>query len=541
MKKSEIKILKVLSEFEKLTLKQLANILNCNTSFCSRVLKDLQKKGIVSCSVENGKKYYYVLRNPYTNLLLEIIKEFSNLLGGKREILLSALTKELNLKEIQLKTQLSLKQIIEYLEEFQSQGIVVEKNGKYTIARDKEILITFFKLKEMENLNVVWERGEEKLFYSSEKMENNCTLTAFSLFPKFGVQVYQKYFYYYSPKSDISLEEIFIHSLKFSKDKNDFLLCIIFYLKNKYFFDPIKLRILARKYQVREILTNIFELLEKKKQIDFLPSYEELRRKARIYGINLDFPLSGEEKLRNLFLNLDMVLKENLKIFLIGGSAMILRKLKSSTKDIDVILESKRDLEILRNALSRLNFTFLRNIFENPYYRIDVYVKRVLKGFELSEEMKRRASLFYSGKFLKVYILSNEDLFLFKSYSGREGDLEDCKILAEKKLDWKIILEECLSQERRLNKLFSITLLDMLYALKDYDVKAPNSIFRKLQRHCTEELIKEELKKRERSIKELVFLLDIPEPTVRKIVKDLESRGVIEKIKAKRGYKYNIA
>jgi len=220
---------------------------------------------------------------------------------------------------------------------------------------------------------------------------------------------------------------------------------------------------------------------------------------------------------------------------------MILRKLKSSTKDIDVILESKRDLEILRNALSRLNFTFLRNIFENPYYRIDVYVKRVLKGFELSEEMKRRASLFYSGKFLKVYILSNEDLFLFKSYSGREGDLEDCKILAEKKLDWKIILEECLSQERRLNKLFSITLLDMLYALKDYDVKAPNSIFRKLQRHCTEELIKEELKKRERSIKELVFLLDIPEPTVRKIVKDLESRGVIEKIKAKRGYKYNIA
>ena len=42
---------------------------------------------------------------------------------------------------------------------------------------------------------------------------------------------------------------------------------------------------------------------------------------------------------------------------------------------------------------------------------MDVFVKRVLNGYELSERMKRDAELFYSGSKLKVFLLSNSYLF----------------------------------------------------------------------------------------------------------------------------------
>ena len=46
----------------------------------------------------------------------------------------------------------------------------------------------------------------------------------------------------------------------------------------------------------------------------------------------------------------------------------------------------------------------------------------------------------------RVYLVSNEDIFLFKSLTGRPGDLIDLGMLMGRELDWDIIIDECVSQ-----------------------------------------------------------------------------------------------
>jgi len=47
---------------------------------------------------------------------------------------------------------------------------------------------------------------------------------------------------------------------------------------------------------------------------------------------------------------------------------------------------------------------------------------------------------------LEIRLISPEDIFLFKSMTEREGDLDDMALLAERGLDWQAILDECVLQ-----------------------------------------------------------------------------------------------
>jgi hypothetical protein len=43
-------------------------------------------------------------------------------------------------------------------------------------------------------------------------------------------------------------------------------------------------------------------------------------------------------------------------------------------------------------------------------------------------------------------LCSNEDIFVFKTFTEREGDLQDCISLAQRGLDWNAIVNEIQSQ-----------------------------------------------------------------------------------------------
>jgi hypothetical protein len=75
-------------------------------------------------------------------------------------------------------------------------------------------------------------------------------------------------------------------------------------------------------------------------------------------------------------------------------------------------------------------------------FRIDLFCKKVCRGFSLSKEMKQRAIKIFTLNKMSVFLCSNEDLFLFKTLTEREGDLEDCISLAKKGLQWENILNE---------------------------------------------------------------------------------------------------
>lgn len=56
--------------------------------------------------------------------------------------------------------------------------------------------------------------------------------------------------------------------------------------------------------------------------------------------------------------------------------------------------------------------------------------------------MKERAKTILQLPKLTISLCSNEDIFLFKTLTEREGDLEDCISLAQKGLRWENILKE---------------------------------------------------------------------------------------------------
>jgi predicted transcriptional regulator len=535
MKSSEIRLFRELSKGKR-RMKDLALSLNVSKGFLSRLIKGLIKKNLVQKVREEGKNYYKISDSAKSILILRLILSNPNILKGKREILIPFLIEKKSLKELQIETGISLKQLIEYLKEFQSQGIVVKKGEKYFLNPEKHELVDLARILKIErNKEIfIWKKGNEylKIF---DKPNPNLVPTAFSVFSKLGVEIVPDKLYYYFPKKDLSIEEIFVHSLVFSSTKHQTFLSIIFFLKNKERMDLEKIHYLAKKYNVKEFLQKIFDYLDKKKVEDerFL-NPKEFEEKARLYGAKLEVKESEKDKLLKLFKKIDKRLSKRVRIYLIGGANMVLRDLKISTKDIDIIVE-KKNYKILKNTLVSLGLSFSHNIFKSKDYRVDVFMERILGGYFLSKRIKKKSETFIKLEKLKVMLVPLEYVFLFKSYAGREIDLEDCKILAEKGLNWRDILKENLLQEKELNTFLSINLLDVLDELNfRYKIKSP--IIRSLDRYCTKKLIEISLRKKGKTVKSLVFELEKPESTVRKILKEMMKEKRVKRIKKGRTF-----
>jgi predicted transcriptional regulator len=525
MKRSEIGIIKTLGKGK--TFSDLVEATHKSKSFVSKVLKGLIKKDLV----KREGSIYRLSSNPKSLLISSIVKAFPNLLIGKREVLLKNLAEDHTLQELQVLTGISLKQIIEYLKEFKSYGVVIEKNGKYVLNKEKEEIFELARLLSLEEKSrgIVWKRGEEILKVSEE--EENGSLTAFSLFPDFGIKIFLPRNYYYLPKKKLGLEEILVHSLVFSQTLQEKILVTIFYLKNESSIDKRLLFSLAKKFGVIDRLEEMMNFIEKKET----KTYNSLIEKAREYGIEIKPRVSSSEELKELFEEMDSTLKNECSIYLLGGANMVLRGLKISTKDVDVLVD-RRGFLLVKEALISMGFSHRDSIFERGNYRVDLFKERILRGYRISKGMKARAESFWKGKNLKVYLLSLEDVFLFKSYAGREVDLEDCRILAEQKLNWKIILEESLRQQERMEKVVLLTLMDVLDELKaKYKIETP--IEKKLDSYVLERLLLVVLKK-PMSIKELVYKLEKPETTLRKFLRKLLKEKKIVKIRKKRKFLY---
>ena len=71
---------------------------------------------------------------------------------------------------------------------------------------------------------------------------------------------------------------------------------------------------------------------------------------------------------------------------------------------------------------------------------------RKMAKMEKWRKIKKRANNIINLKHLKIFLCSNEDIFIFKSLTEREGDIEDNISLIKQGINWDIILEELISQ-----------------------------------------------------------------------------------------------
>ena len=94
----------------------------------------------------------------------------------------------------------------------------------------------------------------------------------------------------------------------------------------------------------------------------------------------------------------------------------------------------------------------INQIFQKEDFRIDLFEKEVCSKFSLTKEMMQRANTIFNLNNLHVAHCSNEDVFLFKTMTEREGDLDDCMSLIIPGIDWKIILKELQNQIKQSNQ-----------------------------------------------------------------------------------------
>ena len=152
--------------------------------------------------------------------------------------------------------------------------------------------------------------------------------------------------------------------------------------------------------------------------------------------------------------------KKQLGIYLIGGCAMSLRGLKESTKDIDIVFRNENDYEEFCNALFGAQFieqtvisrehTALKatKMFENrDGMHLDLFVRHVLGKLRLSRTMVARAQMYKRHGKMTVFLLSPEDVFLFKSVASesRKRDLPDMLALYPS-VDWTNAEKEIITQ-----------------------------------------------------------------------------------------------
>ena len=135
------------------------------------------------------------------------------------------------------------------------------------------------------------------------------------------------------------------------------------------------------------------------------------------------------------------------------------RGLKSSTKDIDIIVRKRREYNELVMILRQIGFIpripdknysnmNLSQILVRDDYRIDLFEKSVCSKFMLSESMVARSDMIFGMDKLSFSLCSNEDVFMFKTMTEREGDLDDCMTIAYSSIDWSIIMDEIVNQIR---------------------------------------------------------------------------------------------
>jgi hypothetical protein len=176
-------------------------------------------------------------------------------------------------------------------------------------------------------------------------------------------------------------------------------------------------------------------------------------------------------------------------MYVAGGTVMAVRDLKEGTKDIDIVVESAEDLKRLTKALADSGYSKPNKSLEIAYQRMeagailenkdgfrwDVFEKVVAGKFHLSPGMKSRARDHeISNENQSVKFLSMEDVFLMKSVTEREGDLEDMAKMAQGGMEWETIVRECDWQSKRTGRVWENSVCESLKELRaKFGVSSP--------------------------------------------------------------------
>lgn len=147
----------------------------------------------------------------------------------------------------------------------------------------------------------------------------------------------------------------------------------------------------------------------------------------------------------NDFLNLIADLNEPLKLYAIGGTAMVLSGIKESTKDIDFLTNDeyekiKRMFELA--GLKEESSNKICNIWRLNNTRIDIFYDGFIMGIPFPSDWKELSKKINQRGKINLFILNWYDLIITKISRSEKRDIDDIiAIIKSQKIDFKFLKE----------------------------------------------------------------------------------------------------
>lgn len=539
--------------------KELMNIIGIREWQFNNLVRDLANQDYI----EKTDSSITFKANSKTILFRDVASKFDveKLLHDSNELVFQNLTEPKTINNIQRLTGLSLRTVQRAISELESIGVVRrDEKGKVNLNRYFEPLYLYAEYLKTESekkhvepyAEIIYQDLARTLKKVPKGKRVDGELTGFSLFPDYGVEYHTTHDYYIEQDTPLQLAEALIHAvLAASKeqDKHGIVMAMIFYLKNKQKLDPLALRKVARDYMISDVWVDIEGYLRNtpvKNQNLFLP-WQEFEEKARLYDIPTEsytLPVAYPD----LFKDIGQNIPSETEAYLLGGENMRLKGLKPRTKDCDLVVQDERSFNHIVETLKKLGYTSVNksrlsaddqriaasDILEHPARsRVDIFTRIVARKLALSGRMKKRAKIEVHGK-VKLGIMANEDVFLMKGLTLREGDVQDMARLAQSSgFDWQVVWDEMERQEKDRFERFSVVLLESLdYLYEQTGIRAP--FYRKLLRHVLDYEIGRQIRDGGKTLTDVISALhggDITEKMIRNRVDYLEKKGFLKKKK----------
>ena len=529
-------------------------------------LKDLNQAGILQ--KENNEIKFLDGLKPATIRDLSKTYNLEKILRSSGEIIFSYLIEPISINEIYLKTGLSQSTIYRSISDLESSGAITKHGDLYQIKQSDEKLVMLANILKTERTSM-YEANAEIIYRDDYKTLKKVTRgkitdgepTGFSLFTEYGIEYHTNYDYYVKQEEPLTIQHVLMHAIYDSQrnaDKTSLIMAIIFYLKHKDKMDVLELRKIAESLKIINVWLDVESYIRNndlKNPTLFLPK-EEFIEKANIYDISFDL-YTLPEGYPKLFEEIGKKLPTLVRAYLIGGENMRIKGLKARTKDLDIVVNTKEEFDALVKALTELGYEpkgnleyskedlrLFPSIIMNHISRsrIDLYTKKILRTLSLSSNMISRADLSDFNN-LRLGILKNEDLFLLKAVTSREGDIQDMASIAQlnyvgdgqyrqKDFDWDIVWDEIMNQEKiELKQSFTEIIQSNLEWLRDQN--GITSPFRnKLQRFVLDQQITKLLREGKISLKDIVDLLideENSEQTIRNRIDSLAKIDIVQK------------
>jgi hypothetical protein len=264
----------------------------------------------------------------------------------------------------------------------------------------------------------------------------------------------------------------------------------------------------------------------------------------------------GETRISDIMRSFKSLCRKRVDIYIIGGAAMAIRGEKIATKDIDLVLAAPADIALVREILEKMGVTVNVNLSERRLtpipppalgITVDLFSIKICNKLTLSPGMISRAEpIDKESEWARFYILSREDIFLLKSVTDRERDLDEMAILLRKGIDGQVLINECAYQDS-LNaeneRIWETFLLQRAQEIKaKYDMLVPwlGELERIAKMKLGSTILMEKLRTGLNTYREIAEELSIPERSVKTFAVYSEEQGLISIDRTKRPHRLSV-